>query len=75
MKYLKTLLLFAFLIFLTFLVFKEKGIAASGDASPGFLATYSTAKTSACVKGSIAYSRTRVFLCTSTSTWKKATVN
>jgi hypothetical protein len=49
--------------------------AAPGAKTPGFLATYSTAKTAACVRGSLAHSKTQVFICWSTGKWKKATFN
>lgn len=56
-------------------VFCSLAYAAKGDKSPGILATYSSAKTSACVRGSIAHSKTQLFVCYTTGKWKKSALN
>lgn len=72
MKYIVAIILIA----LAMICFEMKNDAkaSAGDRTPAVLATYSSAKTSVCVRGSIAHSKTRMFVCYSTGLWKKATI-
>lgn len=80
MKYMLLYLLVMFFALQYLTACGKNAQAASGDITAATMSRFSSAKANSCVKGSIAFSHTRLFLCTSTSgaartTWKKVSVN
>ena len=52
----------------------NKAVAAPGDRVSAVQASYSSASMNNCVRGSIAHSKARFFVCYTTNKWKKVTI-
>jgi hypothetical protein len=72
-KYMRYILL-SILITVLCLVW-QKPSRATDTYTPGFLASYSTAKGATCTRGSLGHSKVNIYVCWSTNSWKKATIN